>query len=122
MKKLTGILESPKKTALVCCVLVGMFTYLWRFIYPVLGYVITMLAISFAAWLRPDVPGGSIESWLLSFPIAILINVGLFALPLLPLFVIFRRRVSNRAMSLLVIGWFVSYLLLYLMFPLSERL
>lgn len=81
-----------------------------------------MLAIKFAAWLRPDVPGGSVESWLLSFPIAIFINVSLFAVPLWPLFVIFRRRVSSRVMSVLVVGWFVSYLLLYIMFPLSERL
>ena len=122
MKILTGFLESPKRTVLACCILVGMFTYLWRFIYPVLGYVITMLAIKFAAWLRPDVPGGSVESWLLSFPIAILINVSLFAVPLWPLFVIFRSRVSNRVMSVLVVGWFVSYLLLYIIFPLNERL
>lgn len=107
MYKTKLLFLSPKTTLIVGCVLALGAHFIWN------PSTVLNLVIAFIAWGLTDVifPGsaGAGSHGYVATTIAAVFKVGMFFLPSFTLLVSLRKRVSDRNISLLIIGWMVVY-------------
>ncbi|MYJ94513.1 MAG: hypothetical protein F4053_02625 [Proteobacteria bacterium] len=110
---------SPKTTLVVGCLLALGAHFIWT------PETILHVAIAIIAWgltdmIIPGSAGAGSHGYVVS-PILAVLKVGLFFLPSFILLVSFQKRVPDRYISLLIVGWMVVYVSLFALFPLPEQ-
>ena len=125
MQRIKLGIPSPRVTIVACCVIVGVFMHPRFWVYSglpsYLGAVIVLLAIALTDVIIPGYASTGEGDWL-RLPSIVFLSMLLFLLPALALAGLCRRLAPNIVTSLLVFGWMVAYLSIYVVFRLPEPL